>query len=118
MPAFYWKSIGEFLVSGEPLSSAAGSFFHVPAPPGFLFASAVFPLGNQAGAGYWVRVLSKFKCVPKSTAMHFRSAYDAAEVESSLFEAGGRHDNEPGNKMCAPRLHLRGDHWQVLQCRL
>lgn len=77
------------MLAGEPLSSAAGSLFHAPASQGFLFVCAVFPLSNQAGAGYWVRALSKLKCVLKSTAMYFRNAYDAAGVKSSLFEAGG-----------------------------
>jgi hypothetical protein len=90
MPVSYWKSIGEFLLSGERLSSAAGSLFCALAPPQFLSASGVIPFRSQAGASYWVRVLSKFKCVLKSTAMHFRNAYDAAGVENSLFEAGGQ----------------------------
>jgi len=39
-----------------------------------------------------------------------RTVYDAAGVEHSPIEAGGRHDTESSKKVRAPNLFLRSDH--------
>jgi hypothetical protein len=42
--------------------------------------------------------------------MLFRNVYYAGGVDSSVIEAGGRHDTESSSKMCTPGLFLRNDH--------
>jgi hypothetical protein len=50
--------------------------------------------------------------------MVFQSVHDGAGAENSLIEAGERHDTKSSKKMCAPDLHLRGNHGQILQYRM
>ena len=47
-----------------------------------------------------------------------RNVYDAARVEGSPIEAGGRHDTDSSKKVRAPDLFLRSNYGQILQRRV